>query len=81
MEGNNELKKVYQIHLLLNQAMYLFEDLSDNNNFLVDNLSLYNKCRELSENLSKELETKQNNNYSYTLSKLKKVIENIRIPN
>lgn len=79
--GNQELKKVYQIHLLLNQAMYLFEDLSDNNNFLVDNLSLYNKCRELSENLSKELGKSQNNNYSYTLNKLKKVIENIRIPN
>ena len=80
MGGNQELKKVYQIHLLLNQAMFLFEDLSDNNNFLVDNLSLYNKCRELSENLSKELERSQNNNYSYTLNKLKKVIENIRIP-
>jgi hypothetical protein len=76
----NELQKVYQIHLLLNQAMFLFEELSEDNKFLTDNNELYEKITLLCEDLTNELHEKQDNNYAYTLSKLKKAIEKVRIP-
>jgi hypothetical protein len=76
----NELQKVYQIHLLLNQAMFLFEELSEDNKFLTDNNELYEKITLLCEDLTNELQKKQDNNYAYTLSKLKKAIEKVRIP-
>lgn len=76
----NELQKVYQIHLLLNQSMFLFEELSEDNKFLTDNNELYEKITLLCEELTNELHKKQDNNYAYTLSKLKKAIEKVRIP-
>ena len=75
-----ELQKVYQIHLLLNQAMFLFEELSEDNKFLNDNNELYEKITLLCEDLTNELHKKQDNNYAYTLGKLKKAIEKVRIP-
>jgi len=76
----NELQKVYQIHLCLNQAMFLFEELSEDNKFLTDNNELYEKIILLCEDLTKELHKNQDNNYAYTLSKLKKAIEKVKIP-
>jgi hypothetical protein len=76
----NELQKVYQIHLCLNQAMFLFEELSEDNQFLIDNKSLYTYIEKLCEDLTDQLNQKQDNNYAYTLSKLKKAIEKVRIP-
>jgi hypothetical protein len=76
----NELQKVYQIHLCLNQAMFLFEELSEDNQFLIDNKSLYAYIEKLCEDLTGQLNQKQDNNYAYTLGKLKKAIEKVRIP-
>ncbi len=76
----NELQKVYQIHLCLNQAMFLFEELSEDNKFLIDNKSLYTYIEKLCEDLTDQLNQKQDNNYAYTLGKLKKAIEKVRIP-
>jgi len=76
----NELQKVYQIHLLLNQAMFSFEELSIDNKFLLDNLELYTYIEKLCEDLTDQLNQKQDNNYAYTLGKLKKAIEKVKIP-
>lgn len=74
------LQTVYQIHLLFNQAVYLFEDLPEDDKFFQDNKQLYERMEMLCENLSKALKDKQLDRYTYQLSKLKKVVENIKIP-
>jgi len=74
------LQTVYQIHLLFNQAVYLFEDLPEDDKFFQDNKQLYEHMEMLCENLSKALKDKQLDRYTYQLSKLKKVVENIKIP-
>ena len=76
----NPLHKVYQIHLLLNQAMYLFEELPEDFKFVQDNQELYEQIVKLCEDFTPLLEGSQNNNYTYTLGKLKKAIENVKIP-
>jgi len=72
--------KVYQIHLLLNQAMYLFEDLPKETPFLNDNEDLYKMIVKLCEDLTPLLRRSQNDNYTYTLGRLQKVIERVKIP-
>ena len=74
------IQKVYQIHLLFNQAVYLFEDLPEDDKFFKDNEAMYNRMVMLCENLSKALKDKQNDRYVYQLAKLKKVVDNIKIP-
>lgn len=74
------IQKVYQIHLLFNAAVYIFEDLPEKDKFLEDNQELYERMVMLCENLSKALKYKQNDRYVYQLAKLKKVVDNIKIP-
>ena len=75
-----QLQTVYQIHLCLNQAMYLFEDLPEDDKFLITEKPMYERIVQLCENLSKELEEKQNDKYTYQLRKLEKVVKSLKIP-
>jgi len=76
----NQLQTVYQIHLCLNQAMYLFEDLPAESKFLETEQPMYNRIVQLCENLSKELQEKQNDKYTYQLKKVGKVVRALKIP-
>lgn len=74
-----EVNKIYQIHLLLNSVMYLFESLPEDNKFLKDEQELYKHCIRLSEDLTTHLVENQNNNYTYTLSRINKLINSLKV--
>lgn len=74
-----EVDKIYQIHLLLNSVMYLFEELPETNKFFKDEQELYNHCVRLSEDLTKHLVDHQNNNYTYTLGRINKLVNTLKV--
>lgn len=79
MSKSDNLSKVFQIHLLLNQAMFIFEDLPANDKFFIENKEVYEHCVRLSEELTAKIDLTESNNYNYTLERLKKVVTRIRL--
>lgn len=79
MKKYKDIDKVYQIHLLLNAAMYLFEDLDEDNFFIKDEEELYQHLVRVSENISSHLESHQINNYSYILDRISKLVIRLKV--
>ena len=79
MKKYKDIDKVYQIHLLLNAAMYLFEDLDEDNFFIKDEEEIYQHLVRVSENISSHLESHQTNNYSYILDRITKLVERLKV--
>jgi len=79
MSKQNDLDKIFAIHLLLNATVFLFEDLPETNIFLIENKDIYEKSVKLVEDLTRSIKTSEASNYNYILDRLKKMSERVHI--
>jgi hypothetical protein len=78
-----ELNKLYRALLLLNASLFEIDKLSDKNLFKIEHQEvlqeLENKLDSIVNDLSKEFDAVESDNYSYILSKLNKIIQNSKL--
>lgn len=79
MSKQNELDKIFAIHLLANAMVFIFEDLPETNKFFVENKDLYEKNVKLVEDLTRHTNETEATNYNYLLGRLKKMSERIHL--
>jgi hypothetical protein len=75
----NELNTLYQMHMLLNQALYKFDDLSDNNLFKQRYEAMFMQIEEMLNNLTENLDVVESENYSYIQKKLSDTVNRIKL--
>jgi hypothetical protein len=75
----NELNTLYQMHMLLNQALYKFDDLSDNNIFKQRYEAMFMQIEEMLNNLTENLDVVESENYSYIQKKLSDTVNRIKL--
>ena len=75
----NELNTLYQMHMLLNQALYKFEDLSDENIFKQQYEAMFMQIEEMLNNLTDKLDVVESENYSYIQKKLSDTVTRIKL--
>jgi hypothetical protein len=79
MSKQNDLDKIFAIHLLANAMIFIFEDLPETSKFFIENKDLYEKNVKLVEDLTRHTNKDEANNYNYILCRLKKMSERIRL--
>jgi hypothetical protein len=75
----NELNTLYQMHMLLNQALYKFEDLHDENIFKQRYEAMFMQIEEMLNNLTENLDVVESENYSYIQKKLQDTVNRIKL--
>ena len=79
MSKQNNLDKIFAIHLLANAMVFIFEDLPETSKFFIENKDLYEKNVKLVEDLTRHTNETEATNYNYLLGRLKKMSERIRL--
>ena len=75
----DELNTLYQMYMLLNQALYKFEDLSDKNIFKQRYEAMFMQIEEMLNNLTENLDVVESENYSYIQKKLSDTVNRIKL--
>jgi heme oxygenase len=65
--------------MLLNQALYKFEDLSDKNIFKQRYEAMFMQIEEMLNNLTENLDVVESENYSYIQKKLSDTVNRIKL--
>lgn len=79
MSKQTYIEKIFSIHLLANALVFTFEDLNEDSKFFIDNKDLYEKSVKLVDDLTKELNLNEADNYNYLLDRIKKMSERVRL--
>jgi len=74
-----ELNTLYQMHMLLNQALYKFEDLHDENIFKLRYEAMFMQIEEMLNKLTDKLDVVESENYSYIQKKLSDTVSRIKL--
>jgi len=78
-----ELNKLYRALLLLNASLFEIDKLSDKNLFKIEHQEvlqeLENKLDSIVNDLTKEFDVIESDNYGYILSKLNKIVQNSKL--
>ena len=78
-----ELNKLYRALLLLNASLFEIDKLNDKNLFKIEHQEvlqeLENKLDSIVNDLTKEFDVLESDNYGYILSKLNKIVQNSKI--
>lgn len=75
----NELNNLFQLHMLLNQALYKYEDLSDDNIFKQAYEPLFMQVEEMLNELTNNLDVIESTNYAYIQKKLSDTVSRIKL--
>jgi len=75
----NELNTLYQMYMLLNQALYKFEDLHDENIFKQQYEAMFMQIEEMLNQLTDKLDVVESENYSYIQKKLSDTVSRIKL--
>lgn len=75
----NELNNLFQLHMLLNQALYKYEDLSDDNIFKQAYEPLFMQVEEMLNELTNKLDVIESTNYAYIQKKLSDTVSRIKL--
>jgi arginyl-tRNA synthetase len=67
------------MHMLLNQALYKFEDLHDDNIFKQHYEAMFMQIEEMLNNLTENLDVVESENYSYIQKKLSNTVSRIKL--
>lgn len=78
-----ELNKLYRALLLLNASLFEIDKLSNKNFFKIEHQEvlqeLENKLDSIVNDLTKEFDVIESDNYGYILSKLNKIVQNSKL--
>lgn len=75
----NELNNLFQLHMLLNQALYKYEDLSDDNIFKQAYEPIFMQMEEMLNELTNKLDVIESTNYAYIQKKLSDTVSRIKL--
>lgn len=75
----NELNNLFQLHMLLNQALYKYEDLNDDNIFKQAYEPFFMQMEEMLNELTNKLDVIESTNYSYIQKKLNDCVTRIKL--
>lgn len=75
----NELNNLFQLHMLLNQALYKYENLNDDNIFKQAYEPLFMQVEEMLNELTNKLDVIESTNYAYIQKKLNDTVSRIKL--